>query len=150
MKVIYLSNETNFSQMEMKLIESKNKNKYGTMHTFKEKMDLVTSAACSDYHTFTSNENGKMFLCINSPQLNGALKAISDKLMERGHTFKEERDMCYVRMTPEQAEMIPRNQQINVSVSVYGVFYQNSTKISFLQMELTGFKSYPLVEFDKF
>ena len=149
MKVIYLSKETDFNQLNLKTVESKSKNKYGTMHTFKEKLDLVTSEPCSDYHGFTSTENGKTFLCVQSPQLNAALKFITDKLTaERGYEFKAERDMCYIRMNPDQAELIPKNQQINVSVSVYGVFYQTSTKISFLQMELTGFKSYPLVQFD--
>jgi hypothetical protein len=148
MKVIYLSNETDLSQLNMNLVQSKSQNKYGTMHVFREKLDLVTSVACSDYHVFTSSENGKTFLCLKSPQLNAALKAITDNLTaECGYEFKPEKDACYVRVNPEHE--IPRNQQINVSVKVYGVFYQASTKISFLQTELTGFQSYPLVEFNK-
>ena len=150
MKVIYLTNDTDFSQIKMDMVVSKSQNKYGAMYTFKEKLSLVTGEPSSDYHVFTSSENGKMFLCVKSPQLNAALKAISDTLtMERGYTFKPEKDTCYIKINPDQAEQIPRNQKINVSVNVYGVFNQTSTNTSFLQMEMTGFKSYPLVHFEE-
>src|SRR3981189_1980856 len=80
----------------------------------------------------------KVFLCVKSPQLNGALNAIREKLArERNHVFKEENATYYIRMTPEQAALVPKNQQINVEVNVYDVFYHVSSKNSFLQMELT-------------
>lgn len=149
MKIVYLSAETNFAGLCLDTTQTKNQNKYGTMYTFKDKLELVTSEKISEYHVFTSSENkDKMFLCVKSPQLNSALQAICKKLTEdHGHCFKPEKDVFYLKVTKEQADMVPRNQQLNVSINVYGVFHQTSTKTSFLQMELTGFKSYPLVQF---
>ena len=150
MKVVYLSPTTDFNELELSTVEAKSQNKYGAMHNFKDKIELVTSEQITDYHVYESPDSkDKVFLCVKSPQLNGALNAIREKLArERNHVFKEEKDTYYIRMNPEQAALVPKNQQINVSVNVYGVFYQASSKNSFLQMELTGFKSYPLVYFD--
>ena len=150
MKLIYLSPTTDFNELELSTVETRNQNKYGTMHTFKDKLELITNEQITDYHVFTSPDNkDKVFLCVKSQQLNAALRAICEKLTkERGHVFKQEKDVYYIRMNPEQAALVPKNQQLNVSVNVYGVFHQTSTKTSFLQMELTGFKSYPLVFFD--
>ena len=149
MKLIYLSPTTDFSELELSTVETRNQNKYGTMHTFKDKLELVTNEHITDYHVFISPDKDKVFLCVKSQQLNTALRAICEKLTkERGHVFKPEKDVYYIRMNPEQDDLVPKNQQLNVSVNVYGVFQQNSTKTSFLQMELTGFKSYPLVFFD--
>jgi len=150
MKVIYLSPSTKFEELELSTVESSNQNKNGRMNSFEDKIELVTNEPAGDYHTFPSKENKeKMFLSLKSPQLNAALHAIREKLTStRGFLFKEEKDICYVRISPEQAVSIPRNLQINVSVKLYGVFYQASTKTSFLQLELTGFKAYPLIHFD--
>src|SRR5271156_1900740 len=151
MKVLYLSTSTNFEELVLDSVEVSNQNKYGKMHSFKEKIELVTNEPTADYHSFHSKDNKeKLFLCVKSPQLNVALQAIREKLIAtRGYQFKvETKDICYVRISPEQAAILPRNQQINVSVKVYGVFYQANTKNSFLQLELTGFKSYPLVHFE--
>lgn len=150
MKVVYLSDTTDFKELDIFTVEAKNQNKYGTMHNFKNKLELVTSEQITDYHVFTSKENNdKQFLCVKSPQLSAALRAICDKLTkDRGYVFKDEKEVYYLRLSAEQAASVPRAQQLNVSVNVYGVFYQNATKTSFLQMELTGFKSYPLIRFD--
>ena len=150
MKIVYLSPSTDFKELELSTVEAKNQNRYGIMHNFKDKLELVTSEQITDYHVFTSPDNkDKVFLCVKSPQLNAALHAVCEKLTkERGHVFKPEKDVYYIRMNPEQAALVPKNQQLNISVNVYGVFHQTSTKTSFLQMELTGFKSYPLVCFD--
>ena len=150
MKVVYLSTSTNFGELQLETVEAKNQNKYGTMHSFKDKLELVTTEQTTEYHVFTSTENkDKIFLCVKSSQLNSALHAICERLAnERGHVFKPEKDYYYIKMTAEQANQLPRNQQINISVNIYGVFHQASSKLSFLQMELTGFKSYPLVHFD--
>jgi hypothetical protein len=150
MKVVYLSPEIDLSSLDLATVEAKNQNKYGVMHSFKDKMELVTDEHITDYHVYTSTENkDKLFLCVKSPQLSGALRFITDSLTKsRGCQFKPEKEFFYIKMTAEQAASIPKNQQLNISVSVYGVFYQNSTKTSFLQVELTGFKSYPLVTFN--
>jgi len=148
MKVVYLSPSTEFSELELNTVEAKHQNNYGTMHSFKDKIELVTSEPVTDYHVFHSENKGKVFLCVKSPQLNTALHAICERLVkEGGHVFRPEKEIYYIKMDPEQAAQVPKNQQLNISVNVYGVFYQNSTKNSFLQMELTGFKSYPLVHF---
>ena len=150
MKVIRLAPETDLTELVINPVAAKNQNKYGIMHNFKDKVELVTSEQITDYHTFTSPENkDKVFLCVKSPQLNGALQAVMDKLTgDHGHAFKPLKEMVYIKMHPEHSNLIPMNQQINISVNVYGVFYQTATKTSFLQMELTGFKNYPLVHFD--
>jgi hypothetical protein len=147
MKVIYLS-QADFSDLIVNTVQAKTQNKYGDMHNFKDKVELVTSEQIGDYHQFTSPENkDKVYLCVKSPQLNSALQVIMDKLSgDYGHVFKPLKDMCYIKMNKDT--IIPINQLINISVSVYGVFYQASTKMSFLQMELTGFKNYPLCHFD--
>ena len=80
--------------------------------------------------------------------MNSALRSICEKLSKQGHVFRDDKDACYIRIDKELAAQIPKKQLLNVSVNVYGVFYQTITKNSFLQMELTGFKSYPLVQFD--
>lgn len=150
MKVVYLSDTTDFNELEVGTVEAKNQNKYGIMHNFKDKMELVTNKHISDYHVYTSTDNkDKVFLCVTSPQLNSALHAIREKLTnERNYVFSPEKDVCYIKMKPEQAAQIPTGQLLNISVEVYGVFYQTSTKLSFLQMELTGFKSYPRAHFE--
>ena len=148
MKVVYLSPTTDFSELDLGTVEAKNQNKYGIMHNFKDKLELVTSENITDYHVYTSENKDKVFLCVKSPQLNEALHAICERLnKERGHVFRPERDVYYIRMDPEKANELPRNQQLNISINVYGVFYQTSSKNSFLQMELTGYKEYPLVHF---
>ena len=149
MKVLYLTSETNFDEFDFNTVEARNQNKYGTMHSFKNKLELVTTEPSSDYHVFVSHENkDKTFLYLKSPQLNSALRSICEKLSKQGHVFREEKDTCYIRISKEQAAQIPKKQLLNVSVNVYGVFYQTSSKHNFLQMEVTGFRSYPLVQFD--
>lgn len=150
MKLVYLSSDTNLNELQVGTVEARNQNKYGTMYNFKDKLELVTNEQIADYHVFTSAENkDKVFLCVTSPQLNSALRAIREKLTkERNHEFKPEKDVCYIKMNAEQAATVPMGQMLNISVNVYGVFYQTSTKTSFLQMELTGFKSYPRANFD--
>src|SRR3977135_468667 len=142
MKLIYLSPTTDFKELELSTVEARNQNKYGTMHTFKDKLELVTNEQITDYHVFTSPDNkDKVFLCVKIQQLNAPLRGIHEKLTkEHGHVCKPEKDVHYIRMNPEQAALVPKNQQLNVSVNLYGVFHQSSTKTSFLQMEITGFK----------
>lgn len=150
MKVVYLSPTTDLTDLTVQTAEAKRQNKYGTMNNFIEKIELVTSEPIADYHKFTSPENKeKAFLSVKSPQLNSALKIIMDKLTgDYGHAFKPQKDVSYIRMSADETINIPMNQLINISVNVYGVFHQSASKFSFIQMELTGFKSYPLVHFD--
>lgn len=149
MKVVYLSSATDLSELELGTVQAKNQNKYGIMQNFKDKLELVTSEQTLDYFVYTSPENNKVFLCVTSPQLNDALGIIRDTLSKgRNHEFSPLKDMCYIKMSSEMARQIPSGQAINISVNVYGVFYQTSSKKSFLQMELTGFKSYPRAHFD--
>ena len=148
MQLIYLSPTTDFNETDLSTVEGRNQNKYGTMHTFKEKLELVTSEQVTDYHIYQSQENkDKVYLCVKSLELTNALQSICKKLTEDGgHVFKPEKEVLYIKMNPEQAATVPKDQQLNISVKIYAVFYQSSSKHSFLQMELTGFKSY-LVNF---
>jgi hypothetical protein len=148
MQIIYLSENTDVSKLPLSLYDTKGHNKYGQMYMMQEKIELVTRESITDYRVFNS-ENGKTFLCLKSPQLSNAIKAISDRIAaENGHEFRAEKEMLYIRIQNDMAMAIPRNQKLNVSVHVYGVFYQTSTKLSFLQMEVSGFKAYPLINFD--
>src|SRR5271156_5009747 len=148
MKVVYLSPTTDFNELELNTFEAKHQNNYSVIHSFKDKLELVTSEPVGDYHVFHSENKGKVFLCVKSPQLNAALHAICERLAkEQGYVFREEKEVYYIRMDPEQAAQVPKYQQLIISVNLYGVFYQTSSKNSFLQMELTGFKSYSLVHF---
>jgi hypothetical protein len=149
MQLIYLSPTTDFNEVDLTTVEARNQNKYGTMHTFKEKLELVTSEQVTDYYIYQSKEDkDKVYLCVKSLELTNALQTICRKLTEDGgHAFKPEKEALYIKMNAEQAATLPKDQQLNISVKIYGVFYQSSSKHSFLQMELTGFKSYPLVHF---
>src|SRR3977135_4653131 len=99
MKLIYLPPTTDFKELELCTVEARNQNKYGTMHTFKEKLELVTNEQITDYHVFTSPDNkDKVFLCVKSQQLNAALHTICEKLTkERGLVFKPEKHVYYIR-----------------------------------------------------
>src|SRR3981189_3143700 len=143
MKVVYLSPTTDFNELELSTVEAKSQNKYGAMQNFKDKIELVTSEQITDYHVYESPDSkDKVFLCVKSPQLNGALNAISEKLArERNHVFKEEKDAYYIRMNPEQAALVPKNQQINVSVNVCGVFTRPPPRIAFCKWNSLGLRA---------
>jgi hypothetical protein len=148
MQIIYLSENTDLSKLPLDLCNAKGQNKYGSMFMLQDKVELVTTHQITDYRPYTS-ENGKTFLCLKSPQLSSALKSITDRFSkDLGYEFREQKEALYIRMTNDQALAIPRAQKLNVSVHVYGVFCQASTKLSFLQMEISGFKAYPLIDFD--
>jgi hypothetical protein len=90
-----------------------------------------------------------VFLCLKSSQLSNAIKAITDKISQSdGKEFRDLKEMLYIRMTPDQQIKLVKNQKLQVAIHVYGVFYQTSTKISFLQMEVSDFKCTPLIDFD--
>ena len=81
-------------------------------------------------------------------QLSTAIKALSERFnKEQSYDFKPVKDVLYLKITNYQALAIPKNQKLNVALLVYGVFNQASTGLSFLQMEVSDFKAYPLVEF---
>ena len=148
MQIIYLSENTDLSKLPLTPHDSKGNNKYGSMHMLKDKIELVTTQPITDYRVYNS-ENGKTFLCLKSPQLSHALASLTERFnKEQGFEFKPEKEILYLKMTNDQALSIPKNQKLNVAVNLYGVFYQASTKLSFLQMEVTDFKAYPLIEFD--
>jgi hypothetical protein len=148
MQIIYLSENTNVSTLPLALYDTKGHNKYGTMYMLQDKIELVTREPITEYRIFRA-ETGKQFLCIKNANLSAAIKGLTDKItQDHGHVFRPEKEMLYLRITPDQALAIPKNQKLNVSVHVYGVFYQTSTKLSFLQMEISGFKAYPLIDFD--
>ena len=148
MKIVYLTDNTDFSELSLTVYDTKGQNKYGTMYMLEDKVEFVTSEQITDYFVFTS-EGGKTFLCVKSPQLSNAFKGMTERFQkEQGFEFRPEKERFYIRMTPDQALVIPKNQKMNISVYVYGIFYQTSTKISFLQMEVSGFKAYPPVDFD--
>ena len=82
--------------------------------------------------------------------MQNALKAISGTLAsEMALTLKPEKDTVYLKISEEQFHNIPRNQKLHLAVNVYGLFTQSSSNLSFLQMELTSFKAYPLINFDR-
>ena len=43
MKVVYLSPTIDFNELELSSVVAKSQNKYGAMHNFKDKIELVTS-----------------------------------------------------------------------------------------------------------
>jgi hypothetical protein len=147
MKVIYLSENMEVGEIETYLM--KNQNKYGAMSALNEKIELVTTEHVTDYHV-SKGENDKKLLCFTSPQIKGALSYITNKLTtEKGLVFKPVNDKMYLKISDEQFQNLPKNQKLHLSVNVYGVFTQSSSNLSFLQMELTTFKSYALVNFDR-
>ena len=146
MKVIYLSENADFGKID--ITQSTNQNKYGTMYSLNEKIELVTTEQVADYHV-RKGENDKMFLCFSSSQIKKALKTISSTLTaDKGLTFKPEKDKIYLKINAEQFQAIPKSQKLNLAINIYGVFTQSSSNASFLQMELSTFKAYPLVNFD--
>jgi hypothetical protein len=118
------------------------------MYGLKSKLELVTGEDITDY-SVSKSDNGKLSLGVDCPQLQNALNEISEKLRtQNGFTFKPAKERIYLKMSEGQVASLPKNQKLRISVNVYGVFEQASTKLSFLQMELTTFKTYPLVNFD--
>ena len=127
----------------------KNQNKYGTMYALNEKIELVTTEHVTDYHVH-KGENDKMVLCFTSPQVQKAITSITNTLAaEQSLTFKPEKDKLYLKINEKQFNSLPKNQKLHLSVNIYGVFTQSSSNLSFLQMELTNFKAYPFVNFDR-
>src|SRR5258708_2222061 len=91
-----------------------------------------------------------MFLCFTSPQVQNAITSISNTLAtEKYLTFKPEKDKLNLKISEGQFHSLAKNQKLHLSVNIYGVFTQSSSNLSFLQMELTNFKAYPLVNFDR-
>ena len=147
MKVIYLSDKIDAGKLD--ICPLRNQNKYGTMYALGEKIELVTTEHVTDYFVH-KGEKDKMFLCFTSPQVQNAVTSISNTLAtEKALTFKPEKDKLYLKINAEQFEKLPKNQKLHLSVNIYGVFTQSSSNLSFLQMELTGFKAYPLINFDR-
>ena len=145
MKVIYLSDKIDAGKLD--ICPLRTQNKYGTMYALGEKIELVTTE--TDYHVH-KGENDKMFICFTSPQVQNAVTSISNTLAtEKALTFKPEKDKLYLKINAEQFEKLPKNQKLHLSVNIYGVFTQSSSNLSFLQMELTSFKVYPLINFDR-
>jgi hypothetical protein len=147
MKVIYLSDKIDAGKLDIHPL--KNQNSFGTMFSLNEKIELVTTEYVTEYHTF-KGENEKKFICFTSPQVQNAITSISNTLAtEKAITFKPEKDKLFLRINEDQFKSLPKNQKLHLSVNIYGVFTQSSSKLSFLQMELTNFKVYPLVNFDR-
>ena len=147
MKVIYLNDNVEFGKLD--IVQLRNQNKYGVMHALNEKIELVTTEHVTDYYVHRG-ENNKAFLCLSSAQVQNTIKNLSDTLgTEKALTFKPEKEKLYLKISEEQALTIPKNQKLHLAVSIYGVFTQSSSNLSFLQMELTSFKVYPLVNFDR-
>ena len=147
MKVIYLSDKIEAGKLDISQL--RNQNKYGTMYALNEKIELVTTEHVTDYHVH-KGENEKMFLCFTSPQVQNAIASITNTLAtEKALTFKPEKDKLYLKINEGQFHSLPKNQKLHLSVNIYGVFTQSNSNLSFLQMELTNFKAYPLVNFDR-
>src|SRR5271156_5140120 len=147
MKVLYLSETVDTGKLD--ICPLRNQNKYGTMYGLNEKIELVTTEHVTDYHTH-KGENNKLFLCFTSPQLQNAIASITSSIAtEKALSFKPQKDKVYLKISEEQFHNLPKRQRLHLSVNIYGVFTQASTNTSFLQMELTNFKVYPLVNFDR-
>ena len=73
MQIIYLTENTDVSNLALTVYEAKGQNKYGSMYMLKDKIELVTSEPFTDYRPYTS-ENGKTFLCTKSPELANAIR----------------------------------------------------------------------------
>ena len=147
MKVIYLSDNVDFGKLD--ICQLRNQNKYGVMYALNEKIELVTTEHVTDYHVHRG-ENSKTFLCFTSAQVQNAIKNLNSTLTtEKALTFKPEKDKLYLKISEDQYLNKPKNQKLHLAVSIYGVFTQSSSNLSFLQMELTSFKAYPLVNFDR-
>ena len=147
MKVIYLSEKTEFGNFQ--LVEAQKQNKYGTMYMLGEKLEIVSTQNINDYYVF-KNEHGKVFLVLkNDSQIGDALKKISESLTkEHGLSFKPEKDKVYIHISDEQAASFPKNSNLLISVKVYGVFVQHRAEIAFVQSEVSGFQATPLIDFN--
>jgi hypothetical protein len=102
MKVIYINDKTEFTSMG--ITPMKKQNKYGTMYSFDEKCELITTQPTTDYYVFHSTENGKLFHCIDDKsQIGVALKKIRERLItDHKFTFKAEKDKLFIRMNADQ------------------------------------------------
>ena len=144
---VYLNDKTEFDALG--LFEASNQNKYGTMYYLPQKIELVTTEFVGDYYVFHS-ENGKRYLCINSNgQMGAGLQKLQEAVtLEKGFAFRPNKKTLYIRMIDVQESALPKFQNLQISVCVYGVFLQASSNTAFLQFELTGFKTSPRIEFD--
>ena len=149
MKVIYITNSGKVEFGTVAMYDKPAHSKYGVLHNIVNKLELVTTEHVTDYFMF-STENGKKFFVINSnSQIGSALKLLAQQLSETdSYQFKPLRYKIYFRVSDELAKSIPKNRRLLVSVNVYGVFEQTSSGLSFLQIELSGFKVYALVDFE--
>jgi len=146
MQVIYLNDKTEFEPLVLHKL--KNQNQYGTSYRLENKLQLVTTEYSTEYYV-TKGEQGKMFLCLDSnSQIGVALTKIRNGLKTQGHSFKPEKDKIYIKLTDAQATDLPRDMRMLVSVNVFGIFVQNSTQQSFLQLAVSAFKTIPLIDFD--
>ena len=147
MQTVYITDQTQFGPLG--LWEMKNQNEHGVMYGLKSKMDLVSKQYVGDYYVF-HNENGKVFLCIESSgQIGIALKKMQDAVTkEKGFTFNPFKKTLYIRMTDAQAYALPRNNDLLISVNVYGVFLQTVTNTAFIQFELSDFKATSRIDVD--
>jgi len=144
---VYLHDDTQFENMGV--WEMQNQNKYGIMHGFNKKLDLITTEYVGDYFVYNS-ENGKNYFCIdNNSQMGKALGKIQETLTkENGFQFKPSKSKLYIRIDAEQAKAIPKHKNMLISVNVYGVFLQTATKLAFLQFEMTGYQPSSRIDFD--
>ena len=127
----------------------KNQNKYGIMHGFASKLDLITTEYVGDYHIFNS-PTGKSYLVIDSTsQMGITLGKIQEAITkEKGFQFKPSKAKLYIRIDKEQVKILPKHMNMLISVNVYGVFLQTATNLAFLQFELSGYKATSRIDFD--
>src|SRR3977135_3888901 len=129
MKVIYLSDNVEFVKLD--ICQLRNQNKYGVMYALNEKNELVTTEHMTDYHVH-KGENNKTFLCFTSPQVQNAIKNLNSTLAtEKALTFKPEKDKLYLKISEDQYHNMTKNLTLHLSVSIYGVFTQSSSNLSF-------------------
>ena len=148
MKVIYLTNvKPEFG--DVALSTKPRPNKYGLLHSILNKSELATTELLSDYFVYKSIENGKWFLSIPSEsQIGLALLELAKQLaLSHKFQFKEARERIYIHMPDEMAASLPKNRNILFSVNVFAIFVQASTGTAFLQMEVSIYRDYPLVDF---
>jgi hypothetical protein len=149
MKVIELGTSANFGNLALKNVRSNNK--FGEIAYLEEALKLVTTQYVTGYHIWKS-DSGKLFLCLrNETHVADALGKITQHLGNQyGLTFKPPRDdgNLYLKLNPDLEAGLPKDNKLLLAIDVFGIFIQPATKMAYLQSQITGYRAYPIVDFD--
>jgi hypothetical protein len=146
MKVINVGDDaTTFGIYEDMLLKKGTKlNKFGTLYYLKDRIYLVHNQFVADYSLYDGSERSGLQLCLG---LDAALKAELERVMEHMKRqvptlqFKPfDSDKIYIKVS-DKCEKIETKCLLQFSIEIYGAFYQNATKQSFLQMNVLEAKT---------